>query len=90
LTRSNALPYCVCIASKLQSETKLNKGKQMKIEVTKEAAVKLIGDDSKTWRDFTQTELAETTLYHGHGVNITVIYNYIGAITQYYITDINA
>ena len=73
-----------------QSETKLNKGKQMKIEVTKEAAVKLIGDDSKTWRDFTQTELAETTLYHGHGVNITVIYNYIGAITQYYITDINA
>ena len=62
----------------------------MKIEVTKEAALKLIGDDSKTWRDFTQTELAETTLYHGHGVNITVIYNYIGAITQYYITDINA
>jgi len=62
----------------------------MKIEVTKEAAIKLIGDDSKTWRDFTQTELAETTLYHGHGVNITVIHNYIGAITLYYITDINA
>ena len=62
----------------------------MKIEVTKEAAWKLIGNDEKTWRDFTQTELAETTLYHGHGVNITVIHNYIGAITQYYITDINA
>ena len=62
----------------------------MKIEVTKEAAVKLIGNDEKTWRDFTQTELAETTLYHGHGVNIEVIHNYISEITQYYITDINA
>jgi len=62
----------------------------MKIEVTKEAAVKLIGNDEKTWRDFTQTELAEKTLYHGHGVNIEVIHNYISEITQYYIEDINA
>jgi len=62
----------------------------MKIEITKEAAVKLIGNDEKSFRDFTQTGLAETTLYHGHGVNITVIHNYISAITQYYITDINA
>ena len=69
---------------------KPNKGKQMKIEVTKEAAWQLIGNDEKTWRDFTQTELAETTLYHGHGVNIQTVHNYIGGITQYYITDINA
>ena len=62
----------------------------MKIEVTKEAAVKLIGNDEKSFRNFIQDELAETTLYHGHGVNITVIHNYISEITQYYITDINA
>jgi len=62
----------------------------MKIEVTKEAAVKLIGNDEKTWRNYEQTELAETSFYHGHGVNIQVIHNYIGEITQYYITDINA
>ena len=54
----------------------------MKIEITKEAAVKLIGDDSKTWRDFTQTDLAETTLYHGHGVNIQTVHNYISGTTQ--------
>jgi len=29
LTRSNSLSYCVSIASKLQSESKLNKGKTM-------------------------------------------------------------
>ena len=62
----------------------------MNIEITKEAALKLIGNDEKSFRDFKQSELAEKTLYHGHGVNITVIHNYIGAITQYYITDINA
>ena len=62
----------------------------MKIEVTKEAAVKLIGNDEKSWRDYKQTELAETSFYHGHGVNIEVIHNYISEITQYYITDINA
>jgi len=62
----------------------------MKIEVTKEAAVKLIGNDEKSWRDYKQTELAETTLYHGHGVNIQTVHNYISGTTQYYIEDINA
>ena len=62
----------------------------MKIEITKEAAVKLIGNDEKSWRDFTQTELAEATLYHGHGVNIQTVHNYISGTTQYYIEDINA
>ena len=62
----------------------------MTIEVTKEAAVKLIGNDEKSWRGFGKNELAETTFYHGHGVNIQTVHNYISGTTQYYITDINA
>ena len=62
----------------------------MTIEITKEAAVKLIGNDEKSFRDFTQTELAEKTLYHGHGGNIQTVHNYISGTTQYYIEDINA
>ena len=62
----------------------------MTIEITKEAALKLIWNDEETWRDYKQGELAETSFYHGHGVNIQVIHNWISAITQYYITDINA
>ena len=62
----------------------------MTIEITKEAAIKLIGNDEETWRDYKQDELAETSFYHGHGVNIQVIHNWISAVTQYYVTDINA
>ena len=62
----------------------------MKIEVTKEAAVKLIGNDEKSWRGFGKNELVEATFYHGHGVNIQTVHNYISGTTQYYITDINA
>tara|TARA_R110001599_G_scaffold243112_1_gene442885 strand:- start:1134 stop:1322 length:189 start_codon:yes stop_codon:yes gene_type:complete len=62
----------------------------MTIEITKEAADKLIGNAEETWRDYKQDELAETSFYYGYGVHIQVIHNRIGNITQYYITDINA
>ena len=62
----------------------------MTIEITKEAAQKLIGNDEETWRDCKQDELAETSFYCGYGVKIQVIHNWISAVTQYYITDINA
>jgi hypothetical protein len=62
----------------------------MTIEITKEAAHKLIGNDEETCLDYRQDELAETTFYHGNGVNIQVIHNWVGNITQYYVTDINA
>lgn len=62
----------------------------MNIEITKEAALKLIGNAEETWRDTKQDELAEKTYYYGYGVNITVVHNWINALTQYYVTDINA
>mgnify|MGYP003126408278 CR=1 FL=1 len=62
----------------------------MNIEITKEAALKLIGNDEKSFLDFTQNELAEKTLYHNYGVNIQTVHNYITGTTQYYIEDINA
>ena len=62
----------------------------MTIEITKEAAEKLIGNGEETWRDYKQDELAKTSFYYGYGVHIQVIHNLVGSITQYYITDINA
>ncbi len=62
----------------------------MTIEITKEAALKLIGNDEKTWRDYKQDELTETSFYCGCGVNIQVIHTWISAVTRYYVTDINA
>ena len=72
------------------SKTKPQTKRKMTIEITKEAALKLIGNDEDTCRDYKQDELAETSFYYGCGVNIQVIHNWIGSITQYYITDINA
>ena len=46
----------------------------MTIEITKEAAQKLIGNDEETWRDYKQDELAETSFYYGYGVHIQVIH----------------
>ena len=59
-------------------------------EISKEAALILIGNDEKSWRDFQQTELAEATLYQAHEVNIMALHNYLAGVTQYYIQDINA
>ena len=62
----------------------------MTIEITKEAADKLIGNAEETWLDDKQDELTKTSLYYGYGVNIQAIHNYVSAVTQYYVTDINA
>tara|TARA_R110002073_G_C9265288_1_gene563799 strand:+ start:260 stop:448 length:189 start_codon:yes stop_codon:yes gene_type:complete len=62
----------------------------MTIEITKEAADKLIGNAEETWREYKQDELTETSFYCGYGVNIQAIHNYVSAVTQYYVTDINA
>lgn len=59
-------------------------------EISKEAALILIGNDEKSWRDFQQTELAEATIYRAHEVNIMALHNYLAGITQYFIQDINA
>jgi len=63
----------------------------MNIEITKEAAWKLIGNDEKTWHDYQQTELAEITIYHCLGMQLQAIFNYASSsVTQYYLRDINA
>ena len=59
------------------------------IEITKEAAWQLIGNEELSWRDYKTTELTETSYYYNLGVSIQVVTNYIGNITQYYIEDIN-
>jgi hypothetical protein len=60
------------------------------VEITKAAALLLIGNDEKSWCDYQQTELTETSFYEAHGVRIAAICNFISGTVQYYIQDINA
>jgi hypothetical protein len=61
------------------------------VEITKEAAFALIGNDEKTWNDYHQNELSETSFYYlAHGLRIVAIHNYLSNVTQYYIQDVNA
>lgn len=60
------------------------------IEITKEAALLLIGNDEKTWRNYSKYTCCEKTTYLSNGMIIAVIYNYISEVTQYYMQDINA
>ena len=60
------------------------------VEITKEAAFALIGNDEKTWQDYHQSELSESSFYLSHGVRIAAIHNYLSNVTQYYIQDVNA
>ena len=61
------------------------------IEVTKEAAWKLIGNDDESWRDFYNCEQFEMSTYEAFGVRIFAICNFTSPVpTQYYIQDINA
>jgi hypothetical protein len=60
------------------------------VEITKEAAQLLIGNEEKSWQDFKQSELAEISHYSNHGVRIAVIHKYVSNVTQYFIQDINA
>ena len=60
------------------------------VEIAKEAALLLIGNDEKSWHDFKQYELYEKTIYKSNGVFIAVFHNYVSSITQYFVQDINA
>ena len=60
------------------------------VEITKEAAFALIGNDEKSWTDYQQNELSESSFYLAHGVRIAAIHNYLSNVTQYYIQDVNA
>ena len=61
----------------------------MNVEITQEAFDVLIGDDYTVKRT-EEMELAIKWFYVRHGVLLIVVHNYIGAITQYFIQDINA
>jgi hypothetical protein len=60
------------------------------IEITKEAAWALIGNDEKSWHDYKKSELYEFTEYRAHGVRIRAVCNFLTGVTQYYVQDINA
>lgn len=60
------------------------------VQITKEAALLLIGNDEKSWHDFKQSELYEKTIYKSHGVFVAVFHNYVSNVTEYFIQDINA
>ena len=61
----------------------------MNSELTKEAFdVLTTGMTSEP--TYKQTNLAQFTYYRVHGVLLTEIYNYVSAVSQYYVQDINA
>ena len=60
------------------------------VEITKEAAWALIGNDEQTWADYEQHETHEVTYYVAKGVRIAAINNYVSEVTQYFLQDINA
>lgn len=62
----------------------------MYIEITKEAAWLLIGNEEISWRDYYADELTETSCYFAHGLHIKTVCNFISSVVQYYIQDINA
>jgi len=62
---------------------------EQSIEITKEAAILLIGNKETSQIDFKQMELAEVSYYRNHGVKIAAIHNYVSNVTQYFIQDIN-
>jgi len=74
----------------LTRKTKQNENMKHSVEITKEAAWELIGNDEKTWTDYQQNELSESSFYLSHGVRIAAIHNYLSNVTQYFIQDINA
>ena len=53
------------------------------VEITKEAALLVIGDRAKAYTDFGRNDLAEWTRYHGEGCNLIAIHNFTSAVTQY-------
>jgi len=60
------------------------------VEITKEAALLLVGNPEKSWHNFKQEALYEKTIYKAHGVFVAVFHNYVLNLTQYFVQDINA
>ena len=59
------------------------------VEITKEAAWLLIGNDEQTWDGYIQNKISETSFYLARGLRIAVVHNYVSNVTQYYIQDVN-
>lgn len=60
------------------------------VEITKPAALMLIGNDEKSWQGYEQTERAEISFYLTNGCRIAAVHNWVSNVTQYFIQDINA
>ena len=61
------------------------------VEITKDAAWLLIGNDEKSWLDYGQNEQFEMSTYRNNGVIIFAVCNFTSlGITQYFIQDVNA
>ena len=60
------------------------------VEITKEAAWLLIGNDEKTWDGYIQNKHSETSFYLARGLRIAIIHNQSSNITQYFIQDNDA
>ena len=71
-------------------QTNQHETMEHQIEVTKEAAWALIGNDEKTWHAFATNEDYEVTTYIAKGVRIEAVCCFHSAVTQYFIQDINA
>ena len=61
----------------------------MVIEISKEAFWLLVGNEEKSWRNYKQGELSETSYYYNNGVALQAVHNYISNVAQYYVQDIN-
>jgi hypothetical protein len=59
-------------------------------EISNEAFILLVGNDEESWRDYTSSELSESSFYFNHGVRLQALCNFVSNVTQYYIEDINA
>jgi hypothetical protein len=61
------------------------------VEITKEAFMAVVGDETKVAGESSGTNGATIDWYKANGVTLRVVTNfYSKAITQYYIQDINA
>ncbi len=60
------------------------------IEITKEAALLLIGNDEKTWADYRNYAVCEKTTYLAHGLTISLVHTFETGETKYYVQDIKA
>jgi len=57
------------------------------VEITKEAAWLLIGNDEKTWDGYIQNKHSETSFYLARGLRIAIVHNHSSNITQYFTQE---